>query len=168
MANTTGKKFGGRKKGTPNKKTLGLVARLNELGCDPLELSAKIALGEELDGPPPALSAFYAFRDDLSKLQDKGGAVTPEDIDRLTALIDDNLTRGYVPIELRSKHIADLMRYVHAPRKALEVTASIHDRRPPQIDPSRLSNEALDQLLAARTGQAIGAVIDAEAEYDDE
>ena len=53
MANTTGKKFGGRKKGTPNKKTLGLVARLNELGCDPLELSAKIALTQALGVGPP-------------------------------------------------------------------------------------------------------------------
>jgi len=108
---------GGRKKGTPNKKTQALLDRLEELACDPLELSAKIALGEELDGPHPSLSSFHAFADKLAKLEDKGGAVTPELIEELRTLVDDNLTSGYVPLELRSKHIVDLMQYAHPKRK---------------------------------------------------
>jgi hypothetical protein len=167
MATKDGKKTGGRKKGTPNKRTLTLIGRLEQLGCDPLELSARIATGQELDGPHPALKAFYKFRDDLAQLQDKGGAITPDHIEQFTQLIDDNLTRGYVPIELRSKHIADLLRYVHAPRKAIEITADMQHRHAPKVDPSKLSNEALDQLLAARTGEAVGAVIDGEVNEDD-
>jgi hypothetical protein len=162
-----GERRGGRQAGTPNKVTQDLVARLEELRCDPLELSAKIANGQELDGPHPALKAFYKFRDDLAKLQDKGAAVTPDHIDQLTKLIDGNLTRGYVPIELRSKHIADLMQYTYPKRRAVEVDANIHDKRPPNVDPKKLSNEALDQLLAARTGEAVGTVIDGEIDDDD-
>ena len=36
MANTTGKKHGGRKKGTPNKTTLAVIKTLEEAGCDPI------------------------------------------------------------------------------------------------------------------------------------
>lgn len=49
MANTTGKKFGGRKKGTPNKKTQEVLATLEELGCDPIRGMALIALDDKND-----------------------------------------------------------------------------------------------------------------------
>lgn len=39
-----GLKTGGRKAGTPNKRTLDVIERLDELGCDPIEGLAKIAL----------------------------------------------------------------------------------------------------------------------------
>jgi hypothetical protein len=39
-----GLKTGGRKAGTPNKRTLDVIERLDELGCDPIEGMAKIAL----------------------------------------------------------------------------------------------------------------------------
>lgn len=39
-----GKKTGGRVKGTPNKATQEIQAKLEALGCDPLEGMAKIAL----------------------------------------------------------------------------------------------------------------------------
>lgn len=153
------------RKGVPNKVTLDVVARLRELGCDPLDLSAKIALGEELDGPHPSLAAFRAFADDLTNLEDKGGAVTIDLIERLRALIDDNLTKGYVPIELRSKHITDLMRYTYPQRRAVEVKAELHDKRPPRVDPTKLSDDALKQLVGARVGEIVEAEI---IEDDDE
>lgn len=37
------RKTGGRKKGTPNKKTKEVIERLKELGCDPIEGMANIA-----------------------------------------------------------------------------------------------------------------------------
>ena len=37
-------KTGGRKAGTPNKRTLDVIERLDQLGCDPIEGMAKIAL----------------------------------------------------------------------------------------------------------------------------
>ena len=39
-----GRKTGGRTAGTPNKRTLNVIERLQELGCDPIEGMAKIAL----------------------------------------------------------------------------------------------------------------------------
>lgn len=43
MANTTGKKFGGRKKGTPNKKTQGVAEKIEALGCDPIKGMIEVA-----------------------------------------------------------------------------------------------------------------------------
>lgn len=123
MAHKDGTKSGGRKKGTPNKITLDVASALDALGCNPLELSAKIAMGEELDGPHPSLAAFYAFADKLAGLEDKGGAVTPELIEELRGLITDNLTAGYVPIELRSKHINELKKYVYPQRTRTDFTS---------------------------------------------
>lgn len=40
-------KNAGRKKGTPNKKTHELQAKLDELGCDPIEGMARIAMDPE-------------------------------------------------------------------------------------------------------------------------
>ena len=39
-----GRKTGGRQKGTPNKATQDVAARLKELGCDPIEGMAALAL----------------------------------------------------------------------------------------------------------------------------
>jgi hypothetical protein len=161
---------GGRKssrKGAPNKRTVALLDRLDELGCDPLELSAKIALGYELDGPHPSYKAFKKIAEDIQALAGTGEPV-PEDLaDKLLLLVEDQLTKGYVPIELRSKHIADLMQYSYPKRKAVEVDANLNVKPVPKVDPAKLSNDALDQLLAARTGQAVGAVIDGEVAEDD-
>ena len=43
-----GERRGGREKGTPNKKTQQLEEYLDAIGCDPLEVMAKIAMGEPL------------------------------------------------------------------------------------------------------------------------
>ena len=118
-----GERRGGRKKGTPNKITLEVKETLDALGCNPMELSARIALGEELDGPHPALTLFHTFADKLAKLEDRGGAVTPELVEELRALTDDNLSSGYVPLELRSKHINELKKYLYPQRKAIDHTS---------------------------------------------
>jgi hypothetical protein len=44
MANTTGRKYGGRTKGTPNKKTQEILALIEDTGCmHPITGLAKIA-----------------------------------------------------------------------------------------------------------------------------
>lgn len=40
-------KTGGRKKGTPNKRTQDVIERLEALGCDPIEGMAKIAMDKK-------------------------------------------------------------------------------------------------------------------------
>lgn len=44
-----GERRGGRAPGTPNKRTLHLLDRLTELGCDPLESLVTIALDPATD-----------------------------------------------------------------------------------------------------------------------
>jgi len=43
---TKGLKTGGRSKGTPNKRTQEAMQKLEELGCDPIEGMARIAMDE--------------------------------------------------------------------------------------------------------------------------
>lgn len=42
-----GQKTGGRKKGTPNRRTQEIAEKLAVLGCDPIEGLARIAMDEE-------------------------------------------------------------------------------------------------------------------------
>lgn len=46
MANTTGKKWGGRQKGTPNKKTFDNIALAKEMDADPLEFMLRVMKGD--------------------------------------------------------------------------------------------------------------------------
>mgnify|MGYP000034084726 FL=1 len=54
----SGRKTGGRSKGTPNKKTEELAQRLAEIGCDPVEGMAVIAMDET--NPPELRGRMYA------------------------------------------------------------------------------------------------------------
>lgn len=51
------KKAGGRRKGTPNKSTLAVQEMLDKLGCDPIEVMAKIAMNRK---NPPELRGKMA------------------------------------------------------------------------------------------------------------
>ena len=53
-----GEKRGGRQKGTPNKATADVVARLADLGCDPIEGMALIAL--DPTNPPELRGKMFA------------------------------------------------------------------------------------------------------------
>jgi len=55
-----GRKTGGRTKGTPNKKTLDVIERLEELGCDPIEGMAKIAMDDAV--PIEVRARMYSER----------------------------------------------------------------------------------------------------------
>ncbi len=54
----SGRKTGGRSKGTPNKKTEELAQRLADIGCDPIEGMAIIAMDEA--NPPELRGRMYA------------------------------------------------------------------------------------------------------------
>ena len=53
-----GERRGGRAKGTPNKATADVVTRLAELGCDPIEGMALLAMDEE--NPPELRGRMFA------------------------------------------------------------------------------------------------------------
>lgn len=53
-----GKKTGERHVGMPKKRTVALTARLEALGCDPIEGMAQLAMNEA--NPPQLLGRMYA------------------------------------------------------------------------------------------------------------
>jgi hypothetical protein len=53
-----GKKTGGRTKGTPNRATRELAERLTELGCDPVEGMARLAMDPRM--PPELRGRMFA------------------------------------------------------------------------------------------------------------
>jgi hypothetical protein len=53
-----GRKTGGRTKGTPNKRTIEVRERLVELGCDPIQGMAMIAMNS--DNPPELRGRMFA------------------------------------------------------------------------------------------------------------
>ena len=53
-----GRKTGGRQKGTPNKATQDVVARLAELDCDPIEGMAMLAL--DPNNPPELRGRMFS------------------------------------------------------------------------------------------------------------
>jgi len=54
----TGHKTGGRRAGTPNKRTADVECRLAALGCDPIEGMARIAMDES--NPPELRGRMFA------------------------------------------------------------------------------------------------------------
>jgi hypothetical protein len=55
-----GKREGaGRKKGQPNKKTASIQAKLDKLGCDPIEGMARIAKRAMEEGDMPLAGSMY-------------------------------------------------------------------------------------------------------------
>jgi len=56
----TGKKTGGRKAGTPNKKTLDVIEKLEAMDCDPISAMARLAMNAEASGDLPLAARMYA------------------------------------------------------------------------------------------------------------
>ena len=92
-APTTGKraKTGGRKKGTPNKRTQEISERLLEIGGDPLEAMAEIALSYHKEGDRS--NAFKCYSEIAPYIHAKRKAIEHSGPDgeefKLTLIIDD-------------------------------------------------------------------------------
>jgi hypothetical protein len=151
-----GIRYGGRQKGTPNRITQDVAQSLDEFGCNPLELSAKIAMGQELEGPHPSLKQFRKLARELQTL------ATTNTVPRfaglvlaLSELIEEELTKGHVPIELRSKHIVDLTQYILPKRKAIEHSGPDGQPMEHTLDTAQLSEETLRAILAAKLSEKV-------------
>ncbi len=111
-------KAGGRKKGTPNKKTEALLDKAKALGIDPFEVVLLFAKG---DWKSLGYDNECWFKE--------------------TA--EGEVKMGYViPPELRAKMAADACQYLHPKRKAIEIRPAL-DLDDPCDD---LSDEELDAL----------------------
>ena len=56
----TGKKTGGRKAGTPNRKTFDVIEKLEALDCDPISAMARLAMKAEADGDIALAARLYS------------------------------------------------------------------------------------------------------------
>ena len=96
-----GERRGGRVKGTPNKATQDVQAKLAAIGCDPFEGMAKLASGEV-----PCLmcreSGHLPSGDPCPKCLGTGAEV--------------------VPVEVRGRMHSELAQYVAPKRKAVEMS----------------------------------------------
>lgn len=104
----------GRLKGTPNKRTTELMTRLNSIGCDPLEITARIALGDVPCGTCHGIGK--------TKFQAKGGYKTngfaPERV--CQSCWGDGKEKVITRDRLAAA--SELLQYLHPKRKAIEVT----------------------------------------------
>ena len=106
-----GERRGGRRKGSPNRRTVEVAERLAALGCDPLEGMARIALGDV-----PCLTCKGGGRVRLGpagKVVAEGGreGACPR-------CLGDG--REPVPYELRARMSAELAEYVAPKRSRVE------------------------------------------------
>ena len=55
-----GKKTGGRKAGTPNRKTTDVLEKLEAMDCDPISAMARLAMKAEADGDIALAARLYS------------------------------------------------------------------------------------------------------------
>jgi len=103
------RKTGGRKKGTPNKKTQEVIERLKELGCDPIEGMAKIAMGVS-----PCVSC------------EESGFIKAEE-EKEVCPNCNGLGVLESSIELKGQMYKELAQYIAPKRKAVEISGDIEN-----------------------------------------
>lgn len=96
------RKTGGRKKGTPNKKTQEVIERLKELNCDPIEGMARIAMND----------ITCSVCEGAGKIDEEGCEPCYGSGKLLST------------IELRGQMYKELAQYVAPKRKAVELTGA--------------------------------------------
>jgi hypothetical protein len=121
MAEQKRKKTGGRKLGTPNRRTGELVEILERLNCNPAEGMALISNGEYVCTVCLGKKKLTYKRNAEGELK-----FDPEEGKLMSCLNCMGSGKEPIPIGLRLKAMAELNQYVFPKRKAVEV-----DHRPP-------------------------------------
>lgn len=102
---------GGRPKGSVSKYTRTMIDRLEELGCDTVEITARIAMGDAV-----GLKMMSAEERALPGVTQDGVIVQESGETRAANLI---------PIEMRLKAATELLNYIAPKRKAIEITGEV-------------------------------------------
>jgi integrase len=106
--------------------TVGAHQRLADLNFDPLEWSVKIARGEALTTNHPFLEMIRDWYMDMISHLTKGNAINWErELEKILEKAKVSLTDSWVPLNLRSDHIKELMQYLYPKLKAVEHSGSI-------------------------------------------
>ena len=117
--------LGGRKPGSRPKSLQAIQDIMDEHGFNPVEMSLKIVKGEVLTEDHPFLKTLYEYICMIEGHchEDDGRGVLTR-CKELWNTAKNQLADCYTPIELRSKHILELMNYLHPKKKAIEITAA--------------------------------------------
>ena len=129
-----GEKHGGRAKGTPNKSTKGILAKLKELDCDPIEGMAMMAKGDI-----PCLHCNDAGKMSLLAVMREFGIKPKEEMlaglseTMVQCPICDGSKHERVSQKIRSDMYKELANYVAPKRKSLEVSGHLKSDKTPDV-----------------------------------
>lgn len=125
---------------------------LKEVGCDPLKLSAQLAMGEPINAPSKDLPKIEAkWKSLLVSIQ--RGEVRKANLDELWNLIKDALSVTRPSKEIQSKHIISLTEYLHSKKKSIENINKIEHYE----NIADMSDSMLEKLIR---GEDVSVVID--------
>lgn len=124
---------------------------LETLGCDPLQLSAKLAMGRPINKSHKDLSKIKSKWDNLIKGIQRG-QVSKTQIDDLWILIHGALSKTKPSSEIQSKHIISLTEYLHSKKKSIENINKVKR----YSDMSEMSDEVLERIAK---GEDVNVVI---------
>lgn len=103
-----------------------VLIKFRQMGFDPLEMSIKISKGEELQTTHPFLKVLDGWIMQWKKAWqvNKEATIDEQDLNELYRLAEPYLLGKYTPIDIRSKHILELVQYIHAKKKAIDLKVS--------------------------------------------
>lgn len=120
-------KRGGSLDGNLHRRSRQLSDQLKELDCDPVEFLASVMNGKAMREPHPFLEHVISFVNSVLNIPDHIEDIAEkerfkEQVQQLLKSAHYFLFEGHVPIELQTKVGIELMQYMYAKRKTIEVT----------------------------------------------
>jgi hypothetical protein len=110
----------------PRRMTVGAHQRLAELNFDPLEWSVKIARGEALTTDHPFLKVMREWHLTMLVAIEKSEPIDWQyQLEKLLVQASTSLSDSWVPLNLRSDHIKELMSYLYPKLKAVEHSGNV-------------------------------------------
>lgn len=109
-------KYGGRAKGTPNAKTMDLMAKAKELGCDPFEILCLFALGDW---------KRLGYKDEYTYAPTQKGELVEKFV---------------ITPETRQKAASDACQYLYPKRKAIEHSGEVTQKIEEKLSPQEIEN----------------------------
>lgn len=127
MADINGNKTGGRVAGTPNKRTQELIELAKQLNADPFTFLVKVMKGDRRElGYEDAVKAMrrqYELkrREFEERMEYEGRKEYPPYPGFIEPSEEEAQSLNLLPIDLRKEAATDLMPFLHAKRKSIEI-----------------------------------------------
>ena len=96
-----------------------IIEQLEEMGCDPLTLSAKLAMGNAINKPHPDFGKIESKWEIIQKGIETN-QIRMSMLNDFWVLVKHALSTSTPTLELQSKHIVSLTEYIHAKKRSVE------------------------------------------------